>query len=177
MPMEHLRTLVLNSTFEPLQFTSSKRALILSMLGKAEPLEFDGFYIRTPTKSFRLPTVIKLNRFIKRPFRSYVSFSKKNVLRRDNHTCQYCGHRGPELTIDHVIPRSQNGGSTWDNVVTACRKCNLKKGNRTKEESGMKLVSRPRRPKFLFHSSLPDQTPVSHLKSWAKYMPRVYIKL
>ncbi len=171
--MEYLRSLVLNSTFEPLQFTSSRRALVLSLLGKAEVLESDGFFVRTPTTVFHLPTVIKLHQYIRRPFKSYISFSKKNVLRRDNHTCQYCGRRGVDLTIDHVIPRSQNGESTWDNVVTACRKCNLKKGNRTREEAGMKLIRRPLQPKFLFYSSIPDSTPESHLKSWAKYMPQV----
>ncbi len=172
--MDHLRALVLNSTYEPMQFTSARRALVLSMLGKAEIVESDGFYIRTTTKSYRLPTVVRLNRYISPPFKSYISFSKKNVLKRDNYTCQYCGVSKAELTIDHVIPRSLNGVSTWENVVTACRKCNLKKGSRTLAESGLRLVKRPVRPKFLaYASTTPDNAPRSHIESWAKYMPRL----
>ena len=169
--MEHLRALVLNSTFEPLQFTSARRALILALMGKAEALEFDGFHFRTSTASFRLPTVIKLRRYIRRPFKTTVSFSKKNVLRRDGHTCQYCGQNGGELTIDHVVPRSGGGKSTWENVVTACRMCNLKKGNRPMTEANMRLTRQPRRPKTLIFTFAPANAPDSHIKSWAKYLP------
>lgn len=171
--MEHLRSLVLNSTFEPLQFTSARRALVLSLVGKAEVLETDGFHIRTTSATFKLPTVIRLNRYVRRPFRACVSFSKKNVFRRDNHSCQYCGKRGVDLTIDHVIPKSQRGKSTWENVVTACRKCNLKKGNRTLVDSGLKILRLPRRPRFLLYSGFPHDTPKSHVESWAKYLPRI----
>ncbi|HJM82375.1 MAG TPA: HNH endonuclease [Nitrospinota bacterium] len=167
--MENLRALVLNSTYEPLQFSTAKRALVLSLLGKAEVLEVDGFIVRTSVREYRLPTVIRLNRYIKMPRRSCVSFSKKNVFRRDNYTCQYCGG-GLEMTIDHVIPRSVGGRSTWDNIVTACRKCNLKKGSRTPEEAGMKLLMRPKQPQFLFHSNISSIAPQSHVDSWTKYI-------
>lgn len=170
--MEHLRTLVLNSTFEPLQFTSARRAFLLSLAGKAEALEYDGFFVRTMSDSFRLPTVIRLRRYVRRPYRSCVSFSKKNVFRRDDHTCQYCGGRHAELTIDHVIPRSQDGVSAWENVVTACRRCNLKKGSRTLTEAGMRLLRPPSKPEYLLFNFAPRNAPPSHLESWAKYMAR-----
>ncbi|MBI4828246.1 MAG: HNH endonuclease [Nitrospinae bacterium] len=135
--MEHLRTLVLNSTFEPLQFTSARRAFLLSLAGKAEALEYDGFFVRT-----------------------------------DDHTCQYCGGRHTELTIDHVVPRSQDGVSAWENVVTACRRCNLKKGSRTLTEAGMRLLRPPSKPEYLLFNFAPRNAPPSHLESWAKYMAR-----
>lgn len=171
--MENLRSLVLNSSYEPLQFTSARRALVLSMLGKAEVVEADGFFIHTATTSFRLPTVIRLNRYVKRPYKSYISFSKRNVIRRDNHTCQYCGVKGVDMTIDHVIPRSKNGESTWENVVTACRRCNLNKGSRALAETGMKLIRRPVKPKFLLFANTPRNAPPSHIESWARYMPQL----
>lgn len=160
----------MNSTYEPLQFTSARRAMVLLLMGKAEALEFDGFHFRTCTASYRLPTVIKLRRFINRPYRTQVSFSKKNVLRRDSHTCQYCGGTGREMTIDHVIPRCRQGESTWENVVAACRECNLKKGNRPLNLAGMRLLRPPRKPKNLLFSITPANTPQSHVRSWTKYL-------
>jgi len=168
--MEHLRSLVLNSTYEPLQFTSARRALILYLLGKAEALEFDGFQFRTCSTSYRLPTVIKLRRYIRRPYSAIVSFSKKNVLRRDGHTCQYCGKTGGEMTIDHVIPRSREGKSTWENVVTACRDCNLEKGDRPLHMAGMRLLRDPQKPKTLINTISTVNAPDSHIKSWSKYL-------
>lgn len=171
--MNNLRSLVLNRSYEPLQFTAAKRALVLVLLGKAEALESDGFYARTPTTSFRLPTVIRLRRYIRRPVKVGVAFSKKNVFRRDGYTCQYCGTRGKDLTIDHVAPRSRGGESVWNNVVTACRECNLRKGSKTLEESGLKLKRKPVKPKFLIFANIPDNPPKSHVESWAKYMPNM----
>ncbi|MBI5815005.1 MAG: HNH endonuclease [Nitrospinae bacterium] len=170
--MDDPRTLVLNSAFEPLQFTAGRRALKLVMLGKAEALESDGFYLRTVTATFRLPTVVRLFRYVRRPQRLGVSFSKKNVLRRDSHTCQYCGFTGKDLTIDHVIPRCGGGASTWENVVTACRRCNLRKGNKTLAEAGLELRRKPHKPLFLLHSQMPGHTPKTHLAAWLKYLPK-----
>ncbi len=165
------RTLVLNNTFEPLQFTGARRALVMVILGKAEPLESDGFYARTVTRSYRLPTVIRLHRYIRRPNQFGVPFSKKNVFRRDNFSCQYCGSQEKELTIDHVIPKSLGGTSDWENVVTACRACNLKKGNKSLSLTGLKLNKTPGKPRFLIYpSAIPAHHPKSHEESWAKYL-------
>ena len=171
--MHNLRSLVLNSAYEPLTFTTARRALVLVLLGKAEPLESDGFFARTVSASYRLPIVVKLNRYVRKPGRFGVAFSRKNVLRRDNYTCQYCGARGKELTIDHITPRSSGGESVWDNVVTACRTCNLRKGNKSPGSSGLTLRKAPVRPRFLIYPSMTyGSHPASHIKSWTKYLAR-----
>lgn len=169
--MEHLRVLVLNSTYEPLQFCNAHRAIVMVIKGKAEQIECDGKVFRSPTVTFRLPTVIRLMNFINIPYRGIVSFSKKNVFRRDNHTCQYCGRNEVELTIDHVIPKSRGGNTSWENVVVACLECNLKKGNRTPREVGIRLLKRPYTPHFLIHNSVYQSAPKSFIKSWSKYIP------
>ena len=170
--MNHLKSLVLNSAYEPLQFTNTRRAFVLVLLGKAEAIEQDGFYLRTPTTRYRLPTVIKLNRYVRRPNMRGVSFSKRNVLRRDGHTCQYCGYKGSDLTIDHVVPRSLGGGTDWGNVVAACRRCNLKKGARTPTDARLILKAKPIRPDALMFSAYPGAAPSEHAKTWAKYLPK-----
>lgn len=173
--MEDIRALVLNSAYEPLQFTASRRALVLILKGKAEAVESDGFFLRAVSATYRLPTVIRLFRYVKRPQRLTAAFSKKNVLRRDAHTCQYCGSKNKDLTMDHVVPRSLGGASSWDNVVAACRRCNLKKGSRTPAEAGLTLLKKPRKPLFLVHSHMPEHTPRTHLEAWLRYIPKLEI--
>jgi len=85
--------------------------------------------------TFALPAVIRLAMYIRKPFLDRVAFNKKNILRRDGYTCQYCNRRGERLTVDHVVPRSRGGETTWINVVAACLRCNLRKGNRLPDES------------------------------------------
>ncbi|MBI4667116.1 MAG: HNH endonuclease [Nitrospinae bacterium] len=170
--MENLRALVLNNAYEPLQFTGMRRALVLVIKGKAEAVESDGFFYRTVSETFRLPTVVRLYRYVNRPRRIGVSFSKKNVLRRDGYTCQYCGHTGKDLTIDHVAPRSSGGLTSWENVVAACRKCNLRKGNKSLPDSGMELLRKPAKPSFIVHAHMPENTPKTHLEAWMKYLPK-----
>jgi hypothetical protein len=94
--------------------------------------------------------VIRLMMYIRKPFVERVAFNKKNILRRDHYTCQYCRPPRDRLTIDHVVPRSRGGGTTWTNVVAACLRCNPYKGNRTADEAGMALVRAPAHPQFLF---------------------------
>ncbi|MBI3582576.1 MAG: HNH endonuclease [Nitrospinae bacterium] len=168
--MEHLRVLILNSTYEPLQFCNARRAIVMVLKGKAEQMECDGKVFRSPTISFRLPTVIRLVNFINIPYKGIVSFSKKNVFRRDNHTCQYCGKNHGELTIDHILPKSRGGGTSWDNVVVACQECNLRKGNRTPGEVGIRLLKKPYTPHFLIHNSVYNSAPKSFIESWSKYI-------
>ena len=101
--------------------------------------------IRSVRDIFSYPSVIRLRRYINIPIKK-VELSRKNILRRDGHQCQYCGSNKPPLTVDHVMPRSRGGADSWENLVCACIKCNVKKGNRTPEEAGMKLMKTPRRP-------------------------------
>src|ERR1700682_6629692 len=137
--MNDIAVLVLNYTYEPLHFTNAKRAVTLLLAGKAESVEASPRVIRSPSRSFNLPAVIRLGAYIRKPFLERVAFNKKNILRRDGYTCQYCRRRGEKLTVDHVMPRSRGGQTTWVNGVAACPKCNLQKGNRRAEEAGARL--------------------------------------
>lgn len=138
------KVLVLNASYEPLNICTWRRAIVLLLKGKAEQVEHNNngrlIYADTP-----LPTVIRLRHYVKIPYKE-ISLSRRNILHRDSYTCQYCGVRRHDLTIDHIIPRSRGGGDTWDNVTAACLKCNVKKGNRTPKEAAMPLRSQPRRP-------------------------------
>src|SRR2546425_8885294 len=144
--MDEVAVLVLNHTFEPLHFTNARRAITLLLAGKAESVEGSPRVIRSPSRAFPLTAVIRLAVYIRKPFLDRVAFNKKNILRRDGYTCQYCNRRGERLTVDHVLPRSRGGDTTWTNVVAACLRCNLKKGNRLPDESGMRGLPRPPPP-------------------------------
>src|SRR5919204_270494 len=115
--MDEIAVLVLNNTFEPLQFTNARRAITLLLSGKAEAVEASPRVVRSPSRVFALPAVIRLAVFIRKPFLDRVAFNKKNILRRDGYTCQYCNPRGERLPGDHVLPRSRGGETSWTNVV------------------------------------------------------------
>ena len=136
--MDEIAVLVLNYTYEPLHFTNARRAVTLLLAGKAESVESSPRVVRSPSRVFPLPSVIRLAAYIRKPFLERVAFNKKNILRRDGYTCQYCSRRGEKLTVDHVVPRSRGGQTTWTNVVAACLRCNLFKGNRTLEEARLR---------------------------------------
>lgn len=173
--LDSLKILILNQSYEPLQFCSAKRGLVMVLTGRAEQIECDGYVVRSPSMSFQLPTVIRVLNLVKRKARKNVSFSKKNILRRDNYTCQYCGDRDYPLTVDHIIPKSRGGKTTWTNVVVACKPCNTKKGSRTAGEANMKLDKNPVRPNFSFHQLVVPLGPPSHVESWMKYLPKSFI--
>lgn len=138
--------LILNINFEPLHICNTKRALALVFGGKAEIILNGRGMIRSSTAEFEAPSVIRLGHMIKRP-RPRISLSKREILRRDEFTCQYCGRRGRHLTLDHVIPRHQNGPHTWKNLVAACMFCNRKKGGKQLHEVNMRLLRQPFEPK------------------------------
>lgn len=143
------KVLVLNQSYEPISVCSPKKALLLCLLMKAEIVEVrKGLSIRTISTSFQYPSVIRLSGYVKRPFKSIV-LSRKNILRRDDFRCQYCGSKKSDLTIDHILPRSRGGKDTWENLVTACTSCNSKKGCRTPEEARMPLQSTPKKPNHI----------------------------
>jgi 5-methylcytosine-specific restriction endonuclease McrA len=172
--MDEIAVLVLNATYEPLHFTNARRAVTLLLAGKAESVEASPRVIRSPSRVFALPAVIRLAVFIRKPFLDRVAFNKKNILRRDGYTCQYCNRRGERLTVDHIVPRSRGGETSWTNVVAACLRCNLKKGNRLLDESGMRLLRDPVHPKFVFSTHM-LRHPHAHslLDSWRKYLVAV----
>ena len=137
--------LILNINYEPLHVCNTKRALSLVMSGKAEIILNGRGKIRSASDEFDLPSIIKLQYMVHRP-RPRISLSKREVLRRDNFTCQYCGRRSHHLTIDHIVPRHMGGGHSWTNLVAACSPCNRRKGGRTPEQANMALLRQPFEP-------------------------------
>jgi len=141
------QTLVLDQGYEPLKVVHWTRAVALWFQGKVEIVsEYDGF-ARSSVLVIKIPAVVRLLRRFRR-HKKPVKFSRVNIYGRDNYTCQYCGkkHTMSELTYDHVVPRSQGGRTTWDNIVTACSPCNARKAGRTPAQAGMKLLKQPRQP-------------------------------
>ncbi len=137
--------LVLNANFEPLNVCSTWRALKLLVLGKAAVVENGRGEVRTARAVFPRPSVIRLNQIVRRP-RPRVRLSKREVFRRDRFRCVYCGERVTQPTIDHVIPRHRGGPHSWENLVTACPRCNRLKGGRTPEEANLAMRWQPSEP-------------------------------
>lgn len=144
------RTLLLNSTFEPLKIISWQRAVILWFEEKVEVVEeYDDFNITSMRVTIKCPAVVRLLEYVNgRKHR--VKFSRINVFARDGYKCQYCGSQPgtSNLTYDHVTPRSKGGTTVWENIATCCIKCNTKKADRTPEQAGMKLLSKPVKPNW-----------------------------
>ena len=137
--------LVLNQDYQPLSICTVQRSIKLLFLDKAELLHDDPEKeLRSIREVHQYPSVIRLRNYIHVPY-SKVVLSRRNIMRRDNFTCMYCGSKN-DLTIDHVLPKSRGGKDVWENLTTACEKCNVKKGNRTPEESEMPLTLKPYRP-------------------------------
>ena len=141
----HAPVLVLNLNYVPINICTVRRAVVLVGKGKAELLENHRGEIRTVTSVVDVPSIIRLVYLVKKPFLPR-KLSKKEVFLRDRFTCQYCGKKTQDLTLDHVIPRRQHGSHTWENVVAACTRCNLHKAGRTPVEARMVLHKEPRAP-------------------------------
>jgi len=162
------RVLLLNSTYEPLTVVNARRALKLLFSKKAHTVEQSKLFIATIKARIRLPSVIQIMYYVKKPY-SRPKFSKKSVFIRDNYQCQYCGRYSTRPTIDHVVPKCKGGKTGWHNVVTACHNCNNKKSDRTLKEANMNLIKSPREPRYIIYSSI--ITP-SKMKRWEKYFYR-----
>ena len=159
--------LQLNASYEPLRIVTARRALTLITKGVA--------VVEVPTGTrvypgIYLPSVIRLRSYRHVPIRMQIA-SRKNIYIRDGHRCMYCGAKlmAAELTLDHVIPRSQGGSNAWDNLVACCRKDNLRKADRTPEQAGMKLIRRPlpqniHTPRFVLKAL------GSEIKEWGRYL-------
>ncbi len=123
-----------------------KKAIVLLYLGKAELIEaHDGKAVRSVSMSMPFPSIVRLSVFVRVPFKKII-LSRKNILRRDGHRCQFCGRGDVPLTVDHVMPISRGGEDTWENLAAACVECNNRKGDRTPEEAMMPLRHKPMRP-------------------------------
>jgi 5-methylcytosine-specific restriction endonuclease McrA len=158
--------LVLNRNFQPIHVTNVRRAFALLYAGSAQAVdrqfrtfdfnswaelsaETDDEVVHTVSRAIRVPRVILLQIYDRIP-RAKVRFSRHNIYTRDNNTCQYCGQQLPrsELNLDHVVPRSRGGRTTWDNVVCCCVDCNVRKGARSPDQAGLKLLKIPTRPRW-----------------------------
>jgi 5-methylcytosine-specific restriction endonuclease McrA len=136
--------LVLNATYEPLCVVPLRRAVVLVLAEKAVVVESGDGLMRSERTSIPVPTVVRLSRYVRVPYRREVPLTRRAVLDRDRHSCAYCGSRAD--TIDHVRPRSRGGQHTWTNVVAACARCNHRKGNRLLAELGWHLDGTPAQP-------------------------------
>lgn len=143
--------IVLNAGYEFLGLVSWQRAMTLLFNGKVEVVKESDRIVRTVSRSFRIPAVIRLIKFIRQIYKREVPFSRKNILIRDGYDCQYCGREfsACELTVDHIIPKVQGGANDWNNVVACCRTCNTVKGGRTPRQAGMHLVRKPFKPTIM----------------------------
>jgi 5-methylcytosine-specific restriction endonuclease McrA len=162
------RVLVLNATYEPLSIISVQRAVVLLLKEKAELIEAAEERLHAAYTEFPVPLVIRLVYYVRIPRPIALAPTRRSVMVRDNYTCQYCGATPgrSNLTLDHILPRSRGGGTTWDNVVAACRTCNVRKGSRTPEEARMALRRHPGRPNYLVFMLLAE---TGSLERWGKY--------
>lgn len=160
------KVLVLNASYEPLNITSWRRAVVLLLKGKAESVEHNG---KCLYREFPLPSVIRLFHYVSIPYKE-MPLTRRNIFERDQHTCQYCKAKGVQLTLDHIIPRSRGGPDLWENLVTACVKCNVKKGNRTPKEANMILLCKPRRPNNTINFEIVKHTKGNVNQEWKKYV-------
>ena len=163
---EMSEVLVLNYSYESLNVVTLQRAVRLLFARKAEAVASAGRTIASPGFAFPIPSVIRMLYYIRRP-RSRVGLSRKNVILRDDSTCQYCGTRGRDMTVDHVLPRSRGGPSTWENLVCACIPCNSRKRDRTPDEANMRLKRKPYEPRYIPWIRVKRNTLPSE---WGKYL-------
>jgi len=160
------RVLVVNSTYEPINVCTTRRAIVLLMKQKAEILEAGDSFIRSERASLHQPLVVRLLNYARVPPGERRRLSRRAVLTRDGFRCQYCGS-AKHLTLDHVVPTSRGGTNTWDNVVTSCAPCNVRKGAHLTSEIGMALHRKPR-PPSLAELLVPSAGTVPD--SWAPYL-------
>jgi 5-methylcytosine-specific restriction endonuclease McrA len=160
------KTLVLNLDFSPISVCSVQRAFLLLFLDKADMVcENSRDHFHTIDRTFPMPSVIKLKRYISVPYKGVV-LSRDNVFRRDGYQCQYCG-TNRDLTLDHVIPKAKGGKTHWTNLVTACKQCNSRKGDFLPDEAGMPLSMPPFKPSYIMF--LRDFSGVDH-REWEPYL-------
>jgi 5-methylcytosine-specific restriction endonuclease McrA len=162
--------LVLNNDYEPLNICNMRRAVILVFLGKADVLHAHTSDIRSVSGRLTSPSVVRLRHHVKRPL-PRLKLSRRSIFARDNYTCQYCGQRFRDLTLDHIVPKRLGGETTWENLVCCCHKCNSKKAGKTLEQTGMMLAKKPRRPRYVPFISLTKYIEGTRNDVWRGYLP------
>jgi len=170
LEMINLPVLVLNQSYEPLNICRARRAVVLLYQGKAEMLEDGTGFIHSVNHAFSVPSVIRLACLIKHP-RHERKLTRLEVFHRDRYTCQYCGKETHQLTLDHVIPRYRGGEHVWDNVISACIRCNRRKAGKTPKEAGMRIIRHPSPPRGNALFYIPYHYLETH-SEWQKYLPQ-----
>lgn len=162
-----MKTLKLDSTYRPVGVIDCIEALVMCIVGKATAVEEYEDEISSPSVTFKLPSVIVLKTVVKF-INTGIRPARNNILWRDKNQCQYCGviESPRDMTIDHVTPRSRGGENTWSNLVTCCKKCNQKKGNRTPEEANMSLLNKPVKPRNSVLRQISDVQPIWNIYLW-----------
>lgn len=161
------KVLILNQDFSAFALCSIQKAFILIYLDKAELVHrSETGWLRSINQTFPIPSIIRLQHYVQVPYRG-IALSRHNVMKRDAFQCLYCGST-KNLTLDHMVPKSRGGDSSWTNLVTACMRCNTRKGNRTPEEAGLTLKQKPKRPSLaaflVANAGVLDQTWHTYLK-------------
>jgi 5-methylcytosine-specific restriction endonuclease McrA len=164
------RVLVLNQNFEPINVCHVHRAFVLVFCGKAEVVELAGVVLRTTTRSYDAPSIIRLLHLIKRAH-PVAKLTRREIFLRDKFTCQYCGLYSHDLTLDHVIPRHRGGQHRWENLVSACRACNHRKGGRLPEEARMRLRTIPVQPRVSRYYWVYHHLQSTYDPGWLKFIP------
>jgi 5-methylcytosine-specific restriction endonuclease McrA len=166
--MENIAVLKLDSAFKPIEIIGWEEAFVLTWLNKAYTVEYSDKWVHSATQKFQIPSVIVLFRYIDEKFFT-LPCTRKNILVRDENKCQYCAtyFREADLTIDHVIPRSKGGLSSWNNVVAACKPCNQKKRDYLIENAPVSLIRRPKKPSY--RSIIKKRVGSANLK-WKQYL-------
>ncbi len=168
-----LKALVLNLDYSPIAVCSVQRAFLLIYLRKADMVKAnDSYSFHTVSDTFSMPSVIKLSRYVNVPYKGMV-LTRENVFKRDGFKCQYCGTT-KELTLDHLIPKAKGGKSSWNNLVTACKRCNSRKGNYSPEEAGLLLTFRPYRPSYIMYLKFMSG---NSLEEWEPYLIQKNIRV
>src|SRR6266516_3346091 len=163
------RVLVLNATYEPINVCTVRRAVVLLLKEKAEVIEHASWELHSATTSIARPVVIRLVTYVRIPRNPHRrKITRRAVFARDDWTCQYCGSRS-NLTVDHVVPRSKGGASSWENIVASCAPCNRRKGDRLPRQAGMHPRRAPRTPRAEIFIAVSSPTIPT---AWLQYLPQ-----
>lgn len=165
------KVLLLNASEEIISVIDWVKAVHMLFTGKAtKPFNYEKYHeIKTTSGVYQLPTAIVLIEYVHIPYIN-CPVSRKNIIKRDKHICQYCGkYLGKkEYTVDHIVPRSKGGKNTWENLVTSCKKCNFKKANKSLKETNMRLLKEPKEPSRDFIHVVGIDTNTN--KSWSRWI-------
>ena len=160
------KVLLLNSSYEPISVINGKKAITMLITKKVDYIEKTQLFINSEKLKISLPLIVKLKSYIYLEKRK-IALTRKNIFKRDSYKCQYCGKSASSLTIDHVIPKNKGGKDSWDNLVSACMKCNLNKADSFLKDINMRLINSPKKPHYLIYM----QEHVSNeYKSWKPYL-------